>query len=175
MRMSILVLSILAVPLAAQGTTGDSLSAATATDTARVNAAVRTARHVYGEVNAAAKAGRLLVRDTSCLQEDPAGGRDEFRFMSDSSGLVRYLRWQGGTDDMAVQTEYYYDSKGRLRFTYQRVNHTAGLRWSSRWYYDDAGALVKRINETEKRGAMPQAENAARDPRKFVRRICTHS
>ena len=141
-------------------------------DTARVNAAVRVARQVYSEVNAAAASKRLTVRDSTVSCDDDERDSDDFQVFSDTTGAVRKLVWSGGDDDLGTTTEYYYSASARIRFMFQKGASVRGWAWESRWYYDDSGAIVKQVYEISKGRGMFQPQLIARDPWTFIRDFC---
>ena len=133
---------------------------------------VRSARAVYSAVEAGIAANRLQTRDTT-VQCD--GDRLEFEVTlhTDSAGVVRRLRWQGGSDDSAADTRYYYDAGGRLRFAFAKRGAVNGTQEEERVWYSPSGRVARRDRRLLDGPGYPFAElEVIRTPLDWLRRAC---
>jgi hypothetical protein len=162
---------LLAVTVATARAQHDGVPPEITRDTARVNAAVRAARVTYREVQA-----RLAARAYAYLEEDCEAGdgaTNDFQTWRDSSGTVRKLRLVLDDRDAIVHYEFFYDPLQRLRFTLVIVDGVGEQSSEARYYYDDGGVLVRKV-DTITRGThdFPQPERRALDPVQYVREAC---
>lgn len=72
------------------------------------------------------------------------------QIFTDSTGFVRKLIRQGGSDDSAVTYTYYYDAGGALRFVYIVGGAVNGTVIQHRIYFDPDGVKIWEIQKLVK-------------------------
>lgn len=60
-------------------------------------------------------------------------------FHTDSNGIIRLYKIDGGTGDSTSQAEYYYSDKGKLRFSFLVRKSFNGHHSETRTYFDKLG------------------------------------
>ncbi len=106
-------------------------------------------RAIYREVQHAIKAGKLVkkVREFDCSklpEADSVHQQDYYEggvriLYTARDGTPRFYYREGGSEDSLVREEYYYDTAGRLRFTFVRGGAENGTHMETRVYYSAAG------------------------------------
>lgn len=99
---------------------------------------VKKIRKIYRQINEAESAGKLKQRSRTCYEND---GQVEMhaRLFRDTYGFIRKYVVSGGSDDSASHAEYYYDTNGKLRFTFKTLNAVNGTSREERIYFDAQG------------------------------------
>ena len=154
--------------LRAQGRPVEHLSATARAD----SAAVLAARSTFQWVEAALKAGGLARRDTTVECENMPS-EATITLYRDSAGVVRQLKWEGGSEDQHVTTTYYYDGSRRLRFAFREQAAVNGTLFEERVYYNDGGNVARRLRKLVRGpGWGSKPVEPAHDPVDWVRRFC---
>lgn len=103
-------------------------------------------RSIYQKAKGEKDAGKLRKQQREFIYCEPY--EDTLRVLySDAKGKPRIYPFEGGSGDLAVQRELYYDEKGNLRFAFITAGAFNGTRIEHRIYLSAAG---KRIWETQK-------------------------
>ncbi len=116
---------------------------------------IRAVRAIYErtERQIAAKGLVATVRHVEFCEN----GQDTDRQLyADSAGHVLKYATQGGSEDSAGETAYYY-SDGRLRFVFAHSADVHGGRMEHRIYFDSTGARIWEHHST-RRGRPDDAE-----------------
>jgi hypothetical protein len=115
---------------------------------------------VRAEVEAIDKLGLKIQAKKMC----PEGvvGESLRQKGSDGDGRIRTLILQGGSDDSATTSRYYYDALGKARFLFRTRNDVHGNAEEQRVYFDEAGLQIwqveKRASDLE--NGKPDLEKA---------------
>lgn len=118
--------------------------------------AVEAARAVYAEVKEALESKRLEPKlRADCTQE-----LSTFWVASDSSGVIRYLVRDFGSEDSSHRYEQYYDSAGRLRFAFAKVGAVPNAWVEARFWLDADGKVVWSTRQTGGEGPHYYAQKA---------------
>src|SRR5262245_27136537 len=102
---------------------------------------IKHIRSIYNETEEAIKKGRFTKKPVR-LECPSAGPTVQATFYDDSSGRVRKYQLSGGSDDSAVDTSYYYDKNGKLRFVFQSLRAVNGTDMETRTYFDEQGTML---------------------------------
>lgn len=133
---------ILPIVLGLAGVTRAGLAQASSTVD---SAAIVSARATYEEVRALAEDRELSVRDSTFACGTHERAAFALRIERDARGVLRRLTATGGGEDSAGEIEYYYDSRGRLRFAFQSTSAVNGTTIELRRYFDEGGATIRRL------------------------------
>ena len=107
---------------------------------------VSDVRRVYKEVQAALSHATLVRRERRFDYCEPYEDASRDLYTS-SSGVPRLYVREGGSDDSAVTSSYYYDDRGRLRFVFIKCGAVNGTQIEHRiWLAIDG----RRIREQRK-------------------------
>ena len=103
--------------------------------------AIRRIRTLTAAIDAAHVLGRMTTQADSaeCAEESV---RVVAHLSTDSSGHVRKDVRENGSADSTAVVRYYYDTHGRLRFTFESLGAVNGTKRETRIYFDTTGAQV---------------------------------
>lgn len=107
-------------------------------------------RQIYEEIRTGIDGKRFKKEWT--VYQDCTSRVDSARTVYRDRNGARYYYASGGSDDSRVDRNFYYDTKGVLRFVYITGGAVNGTAVQHRIYFDAAG---KRIWEIQKRLAGP--------------------
>jgi hypothetical protein len=132
--------------------------------------AVRSARAVYTEIEAALRQRRLTRRDTTTTCP-PNGLEAHGSTYADRQRRIRRVDTEGGTDDHAEGVAVYFNTLGRARFAFVRHGAANGTLQEERVSYDERGRVVRRLIRNvrgpgypfDSLGAVPRLETWLRD------------
>jgi len=107
----------------------------------RHHPSIRAIRGLAAATDAAIKDGELRAQTDSA---ECHGGEESVtaHLFTDSSGHVRKYVLTGGSEDSAGEVWYYYDLRGRLRFTFESLRAVDGTARETRVYFDSAGVQL---------------------------------
>ena len=95
------------------------------------------------------------------------------RLYTDSSGQARKYVRAGGSDDAAGEVKYYYDTRGRLRFSVEVLGAVNGTQRETRVYFDTTGTpIYKDVRLTKGPGYPGGFELVIADPAEDFRSLC---
>lgn len=104
----------------------------------RRHPAIVEIRAIYQEIRQAETAGRLRKQERS-FEYCHAYQDGERTLYVDAGGAVRSYHVGGGSDDSAIQTAFYYDRDGALRFVFATAGAVNGTVLEYRIYLSKAG------------------------------------
>ena len=136
------------------------------------NPAIKKVRNIYRQINAAESTGSLKEKSRSCEEN---GGSIELyaRLFKDRAGLTRKYVFSGGSGDSALVEEYYYDTKGTLRFTLQTLNSANGTSIKELVYFDEHGRHLYTNRKEEGPGYPDDSfKPLLRDPDTHYAELC---
>lgn len=103
-------------------------------------------RAIYREIRSGIESGQYRPSTRSFIYCEPY--QDGERELSrDSQGSVHYYRRLGGSGDSALNSEFFFDSQGRLRFAYITGGAVNGTEISHRIYFDAGGERIWEMHE----------------------------
>ena len=138
----------------------------------RNHPAVRAIRAITQQVESAAQQGRLTVQTDSAQCNDGAVALTAHLY-TDSAGRVRKYVVAGGSGDSYSEVRYYYDTRGRLRFSFETLGAVNGTEQETRQYFDSAGGqLYKDARLVKGPGYPGGSESVVTDPAADFRALC---
>ena len=136
--------------------------------------AIVAARATWRAVEDGIRSGALARRDTTleCEENGPPGDQT-FTTYRDSTGVVRLLRFQGGSDHFAMDERQYYDARGKLRFAFLEMGADNGTHYEERVYWNEGGEIVRRLEKLlAGPGRGTALIEAIRDPAAYIATFC---
>src|SRR6266480_5656191 len=138
----------------------------------RNHPAVRAIRAITKQVEAAAQQGKLTVQTDSAQCNGGAVALTAHLY-TDSAGRVRKYVVAGGSGDSYSEVRYYYDTRGRLRFSFETLGAVNGTKQETRQYFDSAGAqLYKDARLLKGPGYAGGFEDVVTDPGADFHALC---
>lgn len=138
----------------------------------RNHPAVRAIRAITQQVEAAVREGKLTVQTDSA---ECNGGAVKLtaRLYADSTAHVRKYVVAGGSGDSYSEERYYYDGRGRLRFSFETLGAVNGTQQQTRQYFDSTGArLYKDVRLLNGPGYPRDSAEVVTDPAADFRALC---
>ena len=136
--------------------------------------AIIAARATWRTVEDGVRSGALARRDTTfeCEENGPPG-EQTFSTFRDSTGVVRLLHLQVGSDHVAINERQYYDAGGKLRFAFLEMGADNGTRYEERAYWNDRGEIVRRVEKLlAGPGRGTELVEAIPDPVAYIATFC---
>jgi hypothetical protein len=112
----------------------------------RVDNAIAAIRAIYQGVNSDIRATRLQSTIRRFEYDSPGEDTERRKYTDPQGHIRRYVR-SGGSDDVAVTEDHYFDTAGNLRFLFITAGAINGTLVEYRLYFDTSGS---RIRETRK-------------------------
>jgi hypothetical protein len=115
-------------------------------DRAAIDTGLVEVRQIYQGIEAAIRAGALRRVDTTFACDSESLDYTA-RWYADSSGAIRRLDIEVGTEDHGEAWSFYYDAQKRLRFALAKRAAVVGSEQEERVYYaKDRKLLARRIS-----------------------------
>jgi hypothetical protein len=134
---------------------------------------IRAVRAIYLEVQVAVEKKQLRKTSatSSCFGEN--NYLTEIDWFTNAEGKVRKLHVAYGTSDSMGALDYYYDVKGKHRFTYYKLGAVNGTQEEIRVYFGDAGKQLHRDLKLIAGPGYPSgSDEYVPDPLKHVAKLC---
>lgn len=100
-----------------------------------------TIRGIFNSIQNAKQAGQLNKKSRIFEYCQPHADGERHLY-SNPKGIVQLYTFAGGSDDSAVQTDLYYDTKSRLRFAFVRASAVNNTTYEYRIYFSSRGKKI---------------------------------
>jgi hypothetical protein len=110
---------------------------------------IKKIRTLYNDINTTAKSNRFRKQAKRCVRDDGGGGGISQELYTDKSAFPRKYVVYGGSEDSYARAEYYYDTKGIVRFTYRYHGAVNGTTVEERIYFDQKGERLHQYRKEE--------------------------
>ncbi len=133
--------------------------------------AVRAIRAIAQRVDAAVREGKFTVQTDSKACNDGAVTVTAHLY-TDSVGRARKYVVAYGSGDSYSESRYYYDTNGRLRFSFETLRAVNGTEQETRQYFDSAGGQLYKDARLLKGPGYGGSESVVTDPAADFRALC---
>jgi hypothetical protein len=144
-------------------------------DRAAIDSGLVEVRKIYQGIESAIRAGALHRVDTTFSCDSESLDYDAHLY-ADSSGAIRRLDIDVGTEDHGEKWSFYYDAQKRLRFALAKRGAVVGSEQEERVYYaEDRKLLARRISWQHGPHYWFAKLDPVWDPREWKKAACTGS